>query len=81
MRCVVFVLLQIMERLFKVGKVAWDVVVNAVWKHCTFENDTKYKVIIVDYDGTHSLEPAHSQGAVWYICFSLGNAILDKKTI
>ncbi len=58
-----------------------EVIKTAVLNRCTFENDTKYKVVIVDHDGTRILEPGRSQGIVWYIiCFSLGNTILDKKT-
>ena len=64
------------------GKVAQDVLENTVLNHCTFENDTKYKVFIVDHDGTRTLEPGRSQGIVWYIiCFALGNTILKIKLI
>ncbi len=55
------------------------VIETAFLNRCTFENDTKYKVVIVGHDGTRILEPGRSQGIVWYICFSLGNTILDKK--
>lgn len=30
--------------------------------HCTFQNDTPYPVMIVDYDGTRTLNPGESQG-------------------
>ena len=39
-----------------------EVIGNAVMKHCTFENDTGYTVMIVDHDGTRALHPGTSQG-------------------
>lgn len=39
-----------------------EVVENAVVKRCTFENDTDYTVMIVDHDGTRSLDPDEQQG-------------------
>lgn len=47
--------------MFNPFKVIGDVVSNAVMKHCTFENDTKYKVIVVDHDGTRALYPGQSE--------------------
>ena len=70
-----------MAELFRdAGKVVWNTVATAVVNRGTFENDTKYNVVIVDYDGTRNLKPGRSQGVVRYICFFLGNTILDKKT-
>ncbi len=51
------------------GKVAQDVLENTVSNHCTFENDTKYKVFIVDHNGTRTLESGRSQGIVWCIIY------------
>lgn len=39
-----------------------EVVVKAVVKRCTFENDTEYTVLIVDHSGTGSLDPDEQQG-------------------
>ena len=39
-----------------------EVVKNAVVKRCTFKNDTNYTVMIVDHDGTRSLDPDEQQG-------------------
>ena len=35
---------------------------NAVVKECTLYNDTEYKVVVVDHDGTRTLDPGCSEG-------------------
>ena len=57
-----------MEAFFKtVG----DVVSNAVVKQCTFYNDTDYQVMVVDHDGTRTLNPGCSEGNYLVSGFSL----------
>ncbi len=43
-------------------KTIGDVVSNAVVKQCTFYNDTDYRVVVVDHDGTRTLDPGDSEG-------------------
>ena len=38
-----------------------EIIKNAIIKSCTFENNTLYQVLVVDYDGTHPLNPGDSQ--------------------
>ena len=49
---------------------------NAFVKSCTFENDTRYTVMIVDYDGTRALPPDTSQGNYLFI-FSSVDLVLN----
>ena len=53
------------------NKTVRDVTGNAVVKKCTFENDTKYDVEIVDHDGTRTLGPGESQGNYLVTGFSV----------
>lgn len=48
-----------------------EVIGNAIVKHCTFENDTRYTVMIVDHDGTRALLPHTSQGNYLVTGFSV----------
>lgn len=68
---VVSIFFQIMAFFRNAVNVVGDVVGNAVVKRCTFVNDTKYKVAIVDHDGTRNLHPGQSQGNYLVAGFSV----------
>lgn len=50
------------NRFTEAVRVAGEVVKNAVVGQCRFENNTKYKVEIIDHDGTRTLNPGETQG-------------------
>ena len=43
-------------------KQMWDTVKNAAVARCTLENDTMYRVLIIDHDGTRCLNPGEVEG-------------------
>ena len=63
-----------------IGNVVREVAENTVVKKCTFQNDTKYDVMIIDHDGTRTLGPGESQDNYLVTGFSVDLVMKLSRT-